>query len=326
VPGGDVMFWGDGPRLIFDLAPPGPYQFQIAAESVAGPGATRVIEFEIGEPDVGIIAFVHAARARAAHDFAGTWSTQEGTPFGRLLPIEGRAELLAFEPADPKVREALAAGKLRTEVRIDLRRLPMLSLITRDERDRAVAADHGVLYVDPNNRDSIRIRTLLGRKGDARGQTLALLRQPGTGPTPVAPSAAAAPAIAQAPLPPLPGGALATVQPGIAAPGFIDPTLPVGTWRGRLAGGQDVTVVFHQTGSYQQQVSYGPQFTLDIVGQWSVSGRTLLLRPQSWQPSSWCTAPGQCQQIALTERALPVELRDENSLLVTSDFIVQRLR
>ncbi|MBL8697131.1 MAG: hypothetical protein JNK67_02085 [Alphaproteobacteria bacterium] len=326
VPGGPVMSWDKGPRLLVDLAPPGSYRFQVGAESIAGAGEQKQVEFEIGEPDPGLMMFVHAARARPAASYAGVWRLENGTPFGTLVADPADPDRLTLEYADAAARDALAKARQRSIVRIDRRRMPTLALLTLDDRGEAKAGQMGLLYADPANPERIRIRTLIGRKGDPRGQSLVLVRVPGTGPAMPAPVPAAV--VAPPPQPGAIGAPIAVAPPVPAGPstGYVDPSLPVGTWRGRTHAGLPLMMNFHANGSYQQQITYGPSFVLDIVGRWSISGAQLILQPQSWSPSTYCVGPGQCQAVQLAGETLGLEFRNDATQLLTPSFVVQRLR
>lgn len=330
VPGGEVMRWGKGPRLLLDLSPPGQYRFQVGAESIAGAGGQKYVEFEIGEPDPGLMAFVHAARGRDAHSLAGIWRIENGPLLWELKPDTGDPERLTVELADPAAREALAKSGLRNVIRIDRRRMPTFTVLGVDARGEAKAGQMGILFADPGNPERIRLRSLIGRKGDPRGQSVVLVRQPGTGPAITPAPVAQAPAFAPPPTPPGGGGGTIPVAPPqpqqpMASTGYLDPTLPIGSWRGRTRNNQSVMANFHPNGTYQQQIGYGPNFVLNIVGRWSISGASLNLQPQSWSPSSYCVAVGQCQPVQISTETLPVEFRNGGLQFVTPSFVLEKL-
>ncbi|MBL8697130.1 MAG: hypothetical protein JNK67_02080 [Alphaproteobacteria bacterium] len=413
VPAGPAMRWGDGIRLVFDLPRPAKYRVWASAESIAGSGAEVMKEFEMAYPEPRMLAALHATRTRDPQSFAGRWALEDGTPFFEIKPIQGRTTLFEVESLMPQFRDKLKEQGLTAIGRIDLRRIPTLSIIYLDAQRSPKAGEHQILLVDPIDPNRLVLRVFFGVKGDARGQAIALRRegsapvqppmpqQAGAGgqpqlPAPVAPAPMPAapqlpqpqmpqmpqPQVGQAPMPfpPQAPGYPPAQMPGLPqgqgpgfpqqpafpqaqAPGYptppgypqqpgfqpggpgtipnnayappppavtmnyIDPRALIGGWRGQYRNGAMLTVLFHPNGTYQQQVQFSTQLTVDVVGRWALDGKTLTMLVQSWSPTQFCLSANQCQPIELPQRVdTPIEMQSNGYVVVTPEVVMQRFQ
>ena len=107
-------------------------------------------------------------------------------------------------------------------------------------------------------------------------------------------------------------------------PSDVDPQKMMGIWHGNGTDGAKVLVAFYPTGLFEQRQIYPNGFVLTVTGRWSLRGQFALLEPTDAMPRAMCNASNECRPVPLERQQVPIELRDNGSVLATPYAVMAR--